>query len=533
MSPVPLLLRRRHWRYWSRLGLTALGYHLLVKAIFYLPISNEVGFPLWLPAGLSLLVLYQGGTVLWPGIVLGSLLSGWLSGVLTPTAIVWAAVNNGLQPWAGVRLLHGWRFRPQLERLEDVGSLTATTVIISALSAGLGLSYFVGAGLLPWADLPDALFRWWIGNVTGILVLVPVVLTWRQWRKLLRSHRRKLWAILWLGLMVGLSWFIFCSRTRMGMVPYPLEYLPFPFLIWGTLQFNQPGAALATAVVTGLATFGVVRNSGPFFAQAANPLVAMQSLQIYICVFAFTALILAVIMAQREAARRTLGEEVERSERLLLNILPQPIAERLKHSSATIADSFAEVTVMFADIVEFTRISAHLPPEEIVALLNEIFSTFDQLAEHHGLEKIKTIGDAYMVVGGLPEPRPDHAQAVAAMALDLQQAIAQFCDRYHQPFQVRIGINTGPVVAGVIGTKKFIYDLWGDTVNIASRMESNGLANEIQVTEATFRALRHHYPLEPRGTIAVKGKGDMNTYLLKARLSPSPAIAKVDGSPPG
>jgi class 3 adenylate cyclase len=154
-------------------------------------------------------------------------------------------------------------------------------------------------------------------------------------------------------------------------------------------------------------------------------------------------------------------------------------------------------------------------PAELVESLNKIFSAFDRLAEEHGLEKIKTIGDAYMVVGGLPQPRPDHVEAVATMAMAMQQEIAHFTSSAGEPFKIRIGINTGPVVAGVIGIKRFIYDLWGDTVNLASRMESHGVGGGIQVTEAAYERLKERFLFEARGTIYVKGKGEMSTYLLK------------------
>jgi PAS domain S-box-containing protein len=219
----------------------------------------------------------------------------------------------------------------------------------------------------------------------------------------------------------------------------------------------------------------------------------------------------------RKQAEAALRLEQEKSDRLLLNVLPQAIAERLKQDQSIIADTFAEVTVLFADIVGFTQISSQISPPELVSLLNEIFSTFDRLAEKHGLEKIKTIGDAYMVVGGLPMPRSGHAEAIAEMALDMQQAIADFSSTHKQAFSIRIGINSGPVVAGVIGIKKFIYDLWGDTVNTASRMESHGLPGCIQVTETTYQQLQEKYSFENRGAIEVKGKGEMTTYLLKCR----------------
>jgi class 3 adenylate cyclase len=170
---------------------------------------------------------------------------------------------------------------------------------------------------------------------------------------------------------------------------------------------------------------------------------------------------------------------------------------------------------MFADLVNFTNFSTQTSPKELVELLNQIFSKFDRLAEQHGVEKIKTIGDAYMAVAGLPTPSPNHAQAIAQMALDMQDAITQFNTETGENFSLRIGINSGPVVAGVIGIKKFSYDLWGDTVNTASRMESHGIAGSIQVTAATYELLKDQYLFDERGPIEIKGKGQMTTYILE------------------
>jgi class 3 adenylate cyclase len=224
-----------------------------------------------------------------------------------------------------------------------------------------------------------------------------------------------------------------------------------------------------------------------------------------------------VDITKRKVWEEALRYQQECTEELLLNILPSPIAQRLKRAESTIADNFADVTVLFADLVNFTEISAEIPPTRLVDLLNKIFSEFDQLAEKHSLEKIKTIGDAYMVVGGLPTTRPDHAEAIAEMALDMQQKITRFKGLNGEPFRLRIGINTGPVIAGVIGTKKFTYDLWGDTVNVASRMESHGVAGCIQVTATTYERLKDKYVFEERGVTHIKGKGDMMTYWLMGR----------------
>lgn len=221
---------------------------------------------------------------------------------------------------------------------------------------------------------------------------------------------------------------------------------------------------------------------------------------------------------QLQLEQEKLRAEQEKSDRLLLNILPHSIAERLKDGEGTIADKFPDVSVLFADIVGFTELATELTPERLVHSLNEIFSSFDQLAERHGLEKIKTIGDAYMVVGGLPIPRPDHAQAIADMALDMQSAIGEFNNREDTRLQIRIGIHSGPVIAGIIGRFKFIYDLWGDAVNTASRMESHGLPDSIQVSPATYAILRDQYQFVERGSIDIKGKGDMLTFLLIGKL---------------
>jgi PAS domain S-box-containing protein len=224
-------------------------------------------------------------------------------------------------------------------------------------------------------------------------------------------------------------------------------------------------------------------------------------------------------ITNRKEIEEALRVEQERSERLLLNILPASIADQLKRSSRSIAYRFDEVTILFADIVNFTELSGALPPTDLVDLLNEIFSAFDHLAERHRLEKIKTIGDAYMVVGGLPSALPNHTRAIAEMALDMQAAIAQFRRQDHSRFSLRIGIDTGPVVAGVIGLKKFSYDLWGDAVNVASRMESQGQADCVQVTHAVYEQLKDQYMFDKRGAIEVKGKGEMVTYWLRGRQS--------------
>jgi class 3 adenylate cyclase len=214
--------------------------------------------------------------------------------------------------------------------------------------------------------------------------------------------------------------------------------------------------------------------------------------------------------------KNTLIESKNReNEQLLLNILPGPIANRLREGEQSIADGFNEVTVAFADLVEFTRMSANMPPSDLVSLLNGLFSRFDEAARELGIEKIKTVGDAYMAVCGLPVPVPDHTRRMMRMAIRMVHITREHALEHRVSLKLRVGINSGPVVAGVIGKSKYIYDLWGDTVNLASRMETGGLPDAIQVTKPVYEALKDEFTFEFRGAIEVKGKGMIEAWLLK------------------
>jgi class 3 adenylate cyclase len=303
-------------------------------------------------------------------------------------------------------------------------------------------------------------------------------------------------------------------------------------------QFDYPGLFSAVPLSVALATAWAAGRRGwalaiaawfggtPLIFLAVSDLPAGFSAQLVYGAVSDLALLAAVLLlGEAVRGRRALDQEHRlllaeqgRSERLLLNVLPAPIAARLKQGEAVIADRFPEVTVLFADLVGYTASSDRSSPERVVQVLGDLFTAFDRLAQRHGLEKIKTVGDAYMVAGGLPQSRPDHAQAVAEMALAVREEVGRHLDPGGQPLAVRIGIDTGPVVAGVLGTSKFSYDLWGDTVNVASRMESEGVAGCIQVTERTYRRLRDAYRFERRGPIQVKGKGELVTWFLLGRV---------------
>ena len=246
-------------------------------------------------------------------------------------------------------------------------------------------------------------------------------------------------------------------------------------------------------------------------------------------------LVISYFRVQRDAAER-------RSERLLLNVLPELIAARLKRGEEPIADHHDDISVLFADLAGFTVRSAHETPAETVAVLNEVFSVFDGLVSRYGLEKIRTIGDSYMVAAGVPVARSDHAHAICAMAIDLRREVAGLNSEHDWDLSFRIGINSGPAVAGIVGREKFHYDLWGDTVNIASRMESHGLPDQIQVTESVYERVKNDFILERRGVIDVKGKGPTVTYLLVGHIgehaedrgslrAPTPPPPSIDPQP--
>jgi guanylate cyclase len=241
-------------------------------------------------------------------------------------------------------------------------------------------------------------------------------------------------------------------------------------------------------------------------------------------------LLLAVFAKQRQDAQDV-------AENLLLNILPRSIAEKLKAKPQTIADHFGSASILFADVVEFTPLAEKLSPVRVVEMLDQLFGHFDTLAERYELEKIKTIGDCYMAAAGIPSPRPDHARTLACMALDMVDAVRPDGAMGSLGFQLRIGINSGPVVAGVIGRKRFLYDLWGDAVNTAGRMQTESLPGRIQITRSTYELLRDEFDCEPRGTIPVKGKGEMETWYLVGRREASAsasasAVATASGGTP-
>ncbi len=300
-------------------------------------------------------------------------------------------------------------------------------------------------------------------------------------------------------LMIALGGFINGSAVILWALICPL----------GALLFDEPRHAIRWF----LAFLGLVSLSGflqPYVHIANNLSSTLVIFFFVINLFGVGSLVF--LMVSYFVGQKNMFQQ--KSETLLLNILPKEIAAILKNESRTIADHYNDASVLFADMVGFTPLSAQLPPVEMVELLNEVFSFFDSLLDKYGVEKIRTIGDSYMVASGVPRGRPDHAQALARMALDMRDYISTHTFRNGQRVSFRIGINSGSMIAGVIGRRKFVYDVWGDAVNIASRMESHGLGNAVQITQTTYELIKNDFVCEPRGTVNVKGKGEMEVWLV-------------------
>lgn len=304
-----------------------------------------------------------------------------------------------------------------------------------------------------------------------------------------------------LGLSSGYQYYLFASSVVVFLTSFNIRYR---FL----------------TVIANAALFAAMQYA--YSINPPNPPVSIEVVRMFgvlniLTVIALLALFSHYYASAAEGAEAALAAEHKRSESLLRNILPTKVIERLKSEGQTIAEGYNGASVLFADIVGFTPMSQQITAEDVVALLNHVFSKIDDLVAAHQLEKIKTIGDAYMVAAGIPQARSDHAQAIADFSIDLLELVKSIKNQDGQPLQMRVGINSGPVVAGVIGKHKFAYDLWGDAVNTAARMESHGLPCEIQITRETWELLGPEYMVEERGLVSIKGKGEMRTYLLKGR----------------
>ncbi|MCA9689552.1 MAG: adenylate/guanylate cyclase domain-containing protein [Myxococcales bacterium] len=370
-----------------------------------------------------------------------------------------------------------------------------------------------------------AFFDYWRPRIIALTVLTIVGL------RLVERLRRRPAIVATVMLTAGAA---LCGAAVGGLGERGEVYYAYGFLLsLATIPLIvSPPARLAINLIVPLAFTIPYYLTHPAYFEGAAPF-AYSTMIFQVFAMAASVLVGHVLFAlirdnfnQRQILgrqARELADAREKSERLLLNILPQTVASQLKDGALVIADAYDDVSVLFVDICGFTGLSEGAEPGEVVALLNLVFSAYDGLVERYGVEKIKTIGDAYMVAAGLPRKRPDHAEAIAGLALEMRDVAATFVDPSGAPLRVRIGASCGPVVAGVIGRKKFIYDLWGDTVNTAARMESHGAGGRIQVTEAAKVRLDGRFVIRARGVVDIKGKGPMPVYWLEGERAEEPA----------
>ena len=357
------------------------------------------------------------------------------------------------------------------------------------------------ASVPPWAGV----YYMFGESVAAIIPLISVPLTLANLATFARTHNferaRQIESLIILALPVGVHVALGGFQLSSGVVLWSV-LAPFCALVFGGIRAGVRWLVAFAAVVV-LAALVQPREANGLPAWIVTAFFA-----------ANIATISGVAFALLAGYARQLAMERARSERLLLNVLPAPIATRLREREEVIADAYGEATMIFADVVNSTPLTAELTPREMVALLDEYVSIFDGLADRHGVEKIRTIGDNWMGVAGVPQPRPDHADAVARLALGMLEYVAERKRSGQRCLNFRIGINSGAVIGGVIGRRKFVFDIWGDPVNTAARMESHGEPGKIQMTEATYELLKDHFVCEPRGTIDVKGKGPMRTWWL-------------------
>jgi guanylate cyclase len=374
----------------------------------------------------------------------------------------------------------------------------------------VGGSTFILLAAFPWGLVYLYFGELWVG-VVNLVYIAITALTLVAFSKS-RRYQFLRFSQLAFGLLLPLLWTIILGGY-VGSSGVILWSLTSPM---GALLFYDSRRALRWVAVYFLVTLlsGLIAPLIQGSNNLPGSLIAIFFVLNLVGVSTVVILFFKYFIDQREKAYRLLHLEEQKAENLLLNILPREIAAILKNENRTIADQFEGASILFADLVGFTPLTAVLAPVEMVELLNEVFSHFDALVEKYDVEKIRTIGDNYMVAAGVPRPRPDHAEALARMALDMRAYLDSRPNTNGRQVEFRIGINSGPVIGGVIGRKKFVYDLWGDAVNTASRMESQGVPGKIQITETTYDLIKEEFVCEPRGVMQVKGKGEMRTWFL-------------------
>jgi class 3 adenylate cyclase/integral membrane sensor domain MASE1 len=546
--------------------LTAVVYFALAWMSLQLAIHTSNATPVWPPSGWALAALLLLGRRVAPGILLGAVAVNatvfLIHGIDVATALATSALigtGNTGEALAGYflltkLLLPGVSTHKYFDRVHQVLRFLLTAVLMSLVSCMIGALAVDAAGLLPPGQFLEVWFTWWSGDATGVLLFTPLLITWADTHRRPRATgKKRLEGILLLTGLILVTGVVFHSWFQPHFL-FARSFWVVPFLLWAAVRFDKRFVVSAVMLAALLALFGTLRGTGPFAAAALND--ALLATQAFVAVNGVMALLLHAALYERGQIADSLREShrnlqhlvAERTaaldrqngeiEQLIRNILPAEVAKELQANGKAVPRSYDRVSVLFTDFKGFSALAAKMTAEEVVEELSTCFRGFDGIIEKHRLEKIKTIGDSYMCAGGVPVADADHPLRIIRAGLEILDFMNNHngdrATRDLEPMEIRIGVNVGPVVAGVLGTRKYAYDIWGSTVNIASRMESNGTPGVVNISAATYELVKEKYICRYRGKVYAKNVGDVDMYFVEHEITVPPAASPTPkGEPHG
>lgn len=541
------------------IGLTAAVYFVLAWVSLQLALQSSNATPVWPPSGWALAAVLLLGRRVTAGILLGAVAVNALvfltHGIDTPTALGTSALigtGNTGETITGYFLLRkllmpGVPVHQYFSRVPHVLRFLLTAVLMSLVSCMTGALAIDAAGLLPAGQLLAVWFTWWSGDATGVLLFTPLLLSWATGNLQYPGPGKKVLE----GMLLFSGLTLVTGMVFNGWLdPFFLFARSFwvvPFLIWAAVRFQKRLVVTAVMLAGLLALFGTLRGLGPFATTALND--ALLATQAFVAVNGVMALLLHAALHEREQAidslqkahrnlerlvaerTATLDRQKVQIEHLILNILPSEVAKELQTNGSAKPRSYPKVSVLFTDFKDFSALSEKMSPEEVVEELSTCFRAFDSIIEKQRLEKIKTIGDSYMCAGGIPDGESDHPFRIIRAGLEIEEFMKDHnrarVAKGLEPMEVRIGVHVGPVVAGVLGTRKYAYDIWGSTVNIASRMETSGVPGAVNISAATYELVKEKYACRYRGKIYAKNVGEIDMYFVEHEILPPAESATV------
>lgn len=537
--------------------LTAAVYFVLGRAGLMLAFEGSNATPVWPPSGWALTAVLLLGRRVVPGVLLGAvavnLVVFFSNGIETTTALSLSALiaaGNTFEALVGHFLLRrlllpGVPAHQYFDHVPYVFRFLVTALVMCLFSSIPGALAVSAVGLLPPGQFLTVWFTWWTGDITGVLLLTPLLLAWATgpWKPPGSDHKRIEGVLLFAGLIIASAPF-FNDWVDPPFL-FTRSFWMIPFLIWAAVRFQQRVVVAAVMLSALLALFGAVQGLGPYATAPLND--ALLATQAFVAVNSVMALLLHAALHERGLIADSLRESHRNLERLVAdrtavldqqnleieqlirNILPAEVAKELQTQGKAVPRSYDLVSVLFTDFQGFSTLARNMTAEEVVEELSTCFRGFDGIIEKHRLEKIKTIGDSYMCAGGIPVADDSHPFRIIRAALEIVDYMkdhnAQRAAAGHLPMEVRIGVHVGPVVAGVLGTRKYAYDIWGSTVNIASRMESNGAPGEVNISAATYELVKEKFACRYRGKVYAKNVGEVDMYFVEHEVNEKEAAS--------